>query len=149
MASLERRAASICDVSGCSRDAEATVVLVDDETIRTLNREWRGVDAATDVLSFAMAEAEDAHLHPELLGDIVISVETAVRQAAEGTHAARWSSDAPPSPWTLEDELLFLFVHGFLHLLGHDHAEAAEEARMREEEWRLFSALRMLAGPDA
>lgn len=142
MTSLAKRAESICAVSGCSPDAEGTVVLVDDETIRRLNLEWRGIDASTDVLSFAMGEAEDAHLHPDLLGDIVISVETAIRQADEGVHATRWSPEAPPQVWSLEDELLFLFVHGFLHLLGHDHADPEEEARMRAEEMRVFLALR-------
>ena len=111
-------------------DGAVTLVFTDDDTVRELNRDYRGIDAATDVLSFGMSdqggndesEAAVSFVLPpgagEPLGDIVISVETALRQAAE--HGR-----------TPEHELAHLIVHGALHLLGHDHAEPDEEALMR------------------
>lgn len=99
------------------------------------------------MLSFALSEAEDAHLHPGLLGDIVISVDTAERQRSDAHHALRVHDAADPTlpdeeSWSLEDELLFLMVHGFLHLLGHDHELPDDEARMRAEERRLYRIAR-------
>ncbi len=104
--------------------AALSLVLVDDEEIRVLNRDFRSVDKATDVLSFSMREGEGGQLHPELLGDVVISVETAGRQAEE---AGR----------TLDEELLHLAVHGLAHLCGYDHATVDEEGRMFGWEARL------------
>jgi probable rRNA maturation factor len=97
--------------------SEVSVRLVDDREIRALNREWRGKDQPTDVLSFAMREGEGGWLHPELLGDIAISIDTATRQADEEGR-------------TLEEELLHLAVHGLVHLVGYDHATVDEERRM-------------------
>ncbi|MSP63558.1 MAG: rRNA maturation RNase YbeY [Myxococcales bacterium] len=91
--------------------------LVDDPEIHALNREYREVDRPTDVLSFAMREGEGGALHPELLGDVVISVETAERQAVEHGHP-------------IEEELLHLAVHGLAHVCGYDHATDDEERRM-------------------
>ena len=109
--------------------AELSVVLCDDAFIHDLNRQWRGKDAPTDVLSFAMGEGEDADVNPEVLGDIVISVDTAARQAAELGHAP-------------ERELRVLLVHGLLHLLGYDHEDSVEEAaEMRAQEAVLLRAL--------
>ena len=97
--------------------AEMTLSFVDDDEIHALNRDYRRVDRPTDVLSFSMREGEGGALHPELLGDVVISVETAARQAAE---AAR----------PLAAELLHLAVHGLAHLCGYDHATVDEERVM-------------------
>ena len=132
--------ACICDALGCSPDAEGTVVLVDDAQIRALNHEWRGIDAPTDVLSFAYQEAEDASATPDLLGDIIISVETAERLVASGTHRDRlgWQ----PEDWNLLSELVFLISHGALHLVGYDHATADEERVMRAKEREVFGVLR-------
>ena len=95
---------------------ELSVVLTDDATIRGLNREWRGKDSATDVLSFSMVEG-GAATHPVLLlGDLVVSVDTARAQAAERGHSVR-------------DEVRVLLVHGLLHLVGLDHEESEEDAR--------------------
>lgn len=103
-------------------DAELSVVLCDDAFIRPLNAEWRGKDQPTDVLSFP--QDDDA-----VLGDVVVSAETARRQAAELGHA-------------LEVELRALLIHGVLHLLGHDHEGDPEAARrMAAEEVRLHRAL--------
>jgi probable rRNA maturation factor len=100
--------------------AELSIVVCDDAFIRDLNLRWRGKDAATDVLSFPM----DA----EVLGDIVISVQTAERQAEAVGHP-------------LQSELAVLLVHGLLHLLGHDHETPAEDRAMAEEERRVLAIL--------
>ena len=107
-----------------------SIVLTDDSSIHALNQQWRSVDAPTDVLSFPMDESESPHIPgmPSPLGDVVISLETAARQAPE--HA-----------YSLEDELRFLLVHGVCHLRGHDHGEAEEAAEMRTEEARLLAVL--------
>ena len=118
-------------------EVEISVLLVDNETIRSLNRDYRNKDAATDVLSFPMEEAMDGEPEPaviggpteRLLGDLVISVEMAVAQAAEYGHS-------------VERELAFLSVHGLLHLLGYDHELGVEaEAAMQAEEKRILSVL--------
>ncbi len=92
--------------------------------MRTLNRRYRGKDRTTDVLSFPMREGAFADLRPELLGDIVISVPAAERQAKEAGHS-------------LIREIERLLVHGLLHLLGYDHERgpaAARRMRRRERE---------------
>lgn len=109
-------------------EGELSVVLCDDPFIHALNRQWRGVDQPTDVLSFAMGEGEDAGLNPEVLGDLVISLDTAARQAAEVGHP-------------LARELRVLLVHGFLHLLGYDHVDPADAVEMRGAEERLLVVL--------
>lgn len=99
------------------RDAELSILLCDDETIHELNRVYRNKDRPTDVLAFAMREGEGAVLHPGLLGDVVISVDTARRQARERGR-------------TIVAEVTFLLAHGLLHLLGFDHQTREEERRM-------------------
>jgi probable rRNA maturation factor len=103
-----------------------SILLTDDEQIAELNRQYRDVDGPTDVLSFSQKEGEDdivPGLEENLLGDVVISVETAARQAEEQGKS-------------LDDELDMLLVHGILHLLGYDHAEPEDERAMfaRQEE---------------
>jgi probable rRNA maturation factor len=110
-------------------DAAISLTLVDDETIRELNAAHRGKDKATDVLSFPL-EPDDVEGPERLLGDIVISIDTARRQAAD--------YDAP-----LQRELYRLAIHGLLHVLGHDHMEAEERAVMEAEERRLAAAIGM------
>jgi probable rRNA maturation factor len=109
-----------------------SLTLVDDAAIREVNREHRGKDKPTDVLSFPMFEGDDVpHDGVErMLGDVVVSVETARRQAAE--------YDA-----TLQRELYRLLIHGLLHVLGHDHEEAVERAEMEAQERRLADAIGM------
>ncbi len=139
---LARRVASIYGVLGCDPRTESTVLLTDDEEIRELNRTWRGMDESTDVLSFALQEAEDAALTPHVLGDVVISVETATHMATSGDHRRRVCEELDRAmDWGLDEELLFLAVHGVLHLLGHDHGTPEEEAEMRREERRVFFAV--------
>jgi len=126
-------------VSGCPDAAEATVVLTDDAEIQELNRTWREVDASTDVLAFPMLEGRGAEFVGDLLGDIVISVETAALQAQHAEHQQRVAD--PALPWSLDDEVTFLTVHGLLHLLGHDHYDDGEAAAMKAEEQRLWEAV--------
>jgi len=104
--------------------AEVSILLTTDEHIHQLNRDYRGKDKPTDVLSFQQWEEDEIQGEPEepvVLGDVVISIETASRQAEE-------------KGWTLDDELSLLVVHGILHLLGYDDEtdEGAEEMRERE-----------------
>jgi probable rRNA maturation factor len=113
-------------------DSALSISLVDDREMQTLNREHRGNDKPTDVLSFPLYEPGEAHaVHGErLLGDVVISVDTARRQAAD--------YDAP-----LQNEIHRLLIHGILHVLGHDHEEPAERTAMEEEERRLAAVIGM------
>lgn len=130
------------DALPCDPNSEATIVLTDDEEIRELNRDYRGIDEPTDVLSFAYQEAVDGDVNPELLGDVVISVPTAARYAESLVHAEWLTGDGPPvQPWTLDLELAFLLAHGFLHLLGYDHMEPEEEKEMRAVEREVFADL--------
>lgn len=112
------------------RGSSLSLTLVDDAAIRTLNREHRGKDKPTDVLSFSLVEGNGA-APPEqerLLGDVVISVDTAKRQAKD------YSA-------TLQDELYRLLIHGILHVLGHDHERADERRAMVAQERRLAAAI--------
>jgi len=114
-------AAQILDDSGRS-EAELSILITDDEEICSLNRDYRGIDRPTDVLSFSQIEGEGPVVLPDLLGDVVISWETAQRQATELGHE-------------VPTEIKRLLVHGVLHLLGFDHEKDEEAARaMREEE---------------
>jgi probable rRNA maturation factor len=96
--------------------ADLTIVLTDDAQLHKLNREYLGVDAPTDVLSFPASET-DPETGTPYLGDILISIPRAKQQAQAAGHS-------------VEDEVQLLVVHGTLHLLGHDHATAAEKNRM-------------------
>ena len=115
-------------------EASLSLTLVGDAAIRTMNLEHRGKDRATDVLSFPMDAGRSkrrnggAPVPERLLGDVVISVPTALRQAAD--------YDAP-----LQDELYRLLIHGVLHVLGHDHTRAGERRTMEREERRLADAI--------
>jgi len=129
-------------------DPELSIVLTDDAEIRELNREWRGEDESTDVLSFPLWEPFqfDESQPDAALGDIVISLETAERYAATLGHRDRVAESlavpAASLQWSFEDEVDFLVIHGLLHLLGHDHLESEDEDRMRAEERRLWLASR-------
>jgi probable rRNA maturation factor len=108
------------------RTGELTLTFVDRDEIAALNRQHLGHDGPTDVLSFPLdAGHDDVPGVPVLLGDIVVCPNVAAEQA--GSHAG-----------TLDDELALLVVHGVLHVLGHDHAEADETALMRTRERELL-----------
>lgn len=111
---LERAALAV--LAHQSADGDLSIVLTDDAQLHELNREYLGIDAPTDVLSFPASET-DPETDRRYLGDILISVSRAEEQARSAGHP-------------LEAELQLLTVHGTLHLLGHDHAEPAEKARM-------------------
>ncbi len=114
---------------GCP-DSEISILIVDDTRIQELNRDYLKRDNATNVISFSMLEGEGADLNPQLLGDVVISADTAARDASE--------ADTP-----FENELYFLLLHGILHLLGYDHERGtAEDAeRMEAKEIELFALI--------
>jgi probable rRNA maturation factor len=107
---------------------ELSVALVDDATIRELNGAWRGYDRPTDVLAFALREGRElARLETEALGDVVISVPTAARQAKKQRRP-------------LLGEVTMLLAHGLLHLLGYDHVTRAEEREMKAKTSELEAA---------
>lgn len=126
---LENGARKILNALGCP-DAELSVVLVDDDEIQQLNRDYLQRDKPTNVISFPMREGEDSDLNPTLLGDVVISTETAARDAAE-------------AGISFASELLFLLLHGILHLCGYDHERGteAEAILMEAKEQELFALL--------
>ena len=109
-------------------NAELSISLVGDVAIAELNAAYRDKQGATDVLSFSLLEGAHSERRGELLGDVVISLETAARQARRGARG-------------LDEEVLRLLIHGALHLLGHDHEAPGEAKRMRAEERRLWGLL--------
>ena len=120
------------------------LTLTDDEDIKAINREWRGLDSITDVISFPSLDlsphatfradhpsslsAWDCDKGAFFLGDIVINVEQAKRQAAEYNHP-------------VSREILYLFVHGIFHLLGYDHISKEDQLTMREQEEKALQAV--------
>jgi probable rRNA maturation factor len=103
--------------------AELGILFVGDQRMRSLNRQYRGHDRTTDVLAFAMREAP--HSPAGLLGDVVIAVPTAARQAKQGQRS-------------LDEELTVLLVHGILHLCGYDHERGEKEARRMHRRERMI-----------
>ena len=152
---IEYAANGALDFMGFGRDCELSVTLTDDEGIRALNREYRGVDEVTDVLSFPQYdslfdlydELEDADLAEEdaeyaamdgieddeemALGDVVICEEKCAEQAEEFGHS-------------YERELIYLFVHSICHLLGYDHMTDEDKAEMRAKEEAVMTELNIL-----
>ena len=124
---LKKAASSVLEYMGCP-DAELSVLITGDRKMRALNRQYRGIDSTTDVLSFPVLEGEASFKAafsredgpPPALGDIVISATRALKQSGEIGQ-------------TLEDEMLFLLVHGILHLLGYDHEKSSSEKRVMEK----------------
>jgi probable rRNA maturation factor len=108
---------------GFDKPAEVSILLTDDEEIHRLNRDYRGIDRPTDVLSFSQLEGMPVGAPDEAvtLGDVIISVDTAKRQARDKGHS-------------LADELDLLTVHGMLHLLGYDDETDEQADEMREHE---------------
>lgn len=98
-------------------DASFSVIIVDNDKIHEINKQYRGIDRPTDVISFALEEDENYEVKMRLLGDIYISIDKVYEQAKEYNHSVK-------------RELFFLVTHGFLHLLGYDHMEKDEEEEM-------------------
>ncbi len=115
---MKRAVRRLLEMEGVDRRAEVSVVLVGDDRIRDLNRKWRGVDEATDVLAFPCDLQTEEGSMPLLLGDIVISVDTARQQAVEAGRS-------------FGDEMVWLCLHGCLHLLGYE--DDTEEGRRQME----------------
>lgn len=125
---IESACKAVLEIENFTDDAEVNVTLVSDDEIHRLNLEFRNIDKSTDVLSFPLGENGEYDVNPEngclMLGDVIISVEHALRQAEEFGHSK-------------EREIAYLTVHSVLHLLGYDHVDEAEEKRimrMKEEE---------------
>lgn len=119
-------------------NTEVSLSYVTNAQIRDLNAEYRQIDRATDVLSFAMFEGEEivaTNDQPVLLGDIIISVEKAKEQAQEYNHS-------------LDREMAYLAVHGFLHLIGYDHMTDEEKSEMRENEEYILEKLGLTRDSD-
>lgn len=129
MKTLRRVAEKILSVLGYP-DSELSVSIVGDRTIRRLNRDYLGRDKTTNVISFSLQEGEFGGINAQALGDVVVSADTAAREAEEGG-------------LTFDQRLTFLLLHGILHLTGFDHERSGEqEARLMEaKEQELFGML--------
>jgi probable rRNA maturation factor len=142
---IRKAVAASLESEGIGRDAEVSVLLTDDEGIKTINQAYREKDAPTDVLSFPanelqkpLKEALLAGFEPEkdvksgrlFLGDIVISMERAASQAKEYGH-------------TLKREVSFLTAHSMLHLMGYDHMEEKQENVMREKQRAIMDRMKI------
>ena len=124
---LERAAHAALEHEAESREAELSIVLTDNEHLQELNLNYLGIDAPTDVLSFPASET-DPESGARYIGDILISIPRAQSQADAGGHP-------------LESEVQLLVVHGVLHLLGHDHAEPDDKARMWKAQAEILKSL--------
>jgi probable rRNA maturation factor len=124
---LERAARAALTHQKGSPDADLSIVLTDDARLRGLNRDYLGIDAPTDVLSFPASES-DPETGAPYLGDILVSIPRAREQAASAGHA-------------LESEVQLLVVHGVLHLLGHDHANLKEKRKMWKAQAEILERL--------
>jgi len=111
-------------------EKEVSITFVDDAAIRLINRQYLSKDRPTNVISFSLQEGEFGAINAHMLGDIVISVDTAIRDAERGC-------------FTVDEEILYLIIHGLLHLLGYNHenTSAANARKMKREEKRLFGLL--------
>jgi len=109
---------------------EISITLVDDETIQRINKQYLSKDRPTNVISFSLQEGEYGDINPEILGDVVISVDTAQDDAEKGN-------------LSFDEEILFLIIHGLLHLLGYNHENTskANALRMKQKEKELFQLL--------
>lgn len=144
VASLARQIAAALDVAGPGAPASIGLILADDEALTALNAAHMGKDGPTDVLSFPLDPSPAFPLPPRQrphLGDIVVSVERAIKQADAGrggqTGDVRWSP---------ADEMRLLVTHGTLHICGRDHATRTDEREMRALERRLLAVTPRAAG---
>lgn len=118
-----------------------TIILTTPEEIKKINTEYRKIERATDVLSFPMFEKEELDRkimekdfnYPDVLGDIVISIEKVQEQAKEYGHS-------------FERELSYMVVHGFYHLMGYDHIEEEDKKKMRPKEEKVLNELNIIRG---
>ena len=137
MMDVFNEAASICvEKEGLNAtNMEVSLTFVDGQEIKALNRDYRGVDSVTDVLSFPMIEDFNDIIEEEiLLGDVVINMDRVKEQAEEYRHS-------------LEREATYLFVHSICHLLGYDHMEPNEKQEMRAREEEVMKVLYLERSP--
>lgn len=127
---IERVAKEALSLEGKSLDYEISVSFVDNEEIKELNREYRGIDKETDVLSFPIEEDFIIEEGPLLLGDIIISGEKALEQSDEYGHS-------------LYREIAYLAAHSMFHLMGYDHIEEDDKLVMREKEKETMKRLKI------
>lgn len=123
---LAKRVMTLMLKSLPKKNTEVSILIMDDGPMRLLNNKYRGINAPTDVLSFPMTEDGENNIPsdaPTLLGDIAISLETAARQAEEAGHP-------------INNEVVLLLCHGFLHLLHHDDIEKGARRKMLAEQNR-------------
>jgi probable rRNA maturation factor len=118
-APLHKKTEQILNALGCD-DHEISIVITDDVQVRELNRTYRGKDKPTNVLSFPMQEGEFSDITPGLLGDVVISLDTA-------------GAEAQAAEITTDERMSQLLIHGILHLIGFDHELGENQAREMEE----------------
>ena len=116
---LETKAQDILNVLGYP-DAELSISIIDDPEMHILNRDYRGMDKTTNVLSFAMNEGDFNTINPEILGDVVISADTAYSECIE-------------YGMQFEERLLQLLIHGILHLVGYDHERGEHDSEIMEK----------------
>ena len=133
MEALEKTAQLILNASDCP-EAEISIVIVDDGQMAGLNQTYRGRSGPTNVLAFAMRDGEFAEISPELLGDVIISADTAKKEAERDMIS-------------LGLRMAQLLVHGILHLLGYDHERSEDEAEQMEARSRTLLAAVEAADP--
>lgn len=136
---IRRSCNAVLEYEGISYPVEIGVSIIDNDEIRKINSEYRGIAEETDVLSFPLYEKDQIKdiredEHPVSLGDIVFSIEKAYSQSSIYNH-------------TLQREIAFLIVHSMLHLLGYDHEEGGlQEVHMREKEETILTKLGLPRG---
>lgn len=113
-----------------SADKELSLTFVDDAAIQVINRQYLFKDRPTNVISFSLQEGEFGGINPDILGDVIISVETALRDAKSGN-------------LTFDEEIRFLIIHGVLHLMGYNHENTTRQMtqKMRRKEKELFGQM--------
>ncbi|MBC8433367.1 MAG: rRNA maturation RNase YbeY [Desulfobacterales bacterium] len=116
---IQKKAQAVLSALDCP-DGELSLLVVDDPQIAKLNKKYLNRNGPTNVIAFPMRQGEFANLTPQLLGDVVISVETAAREAKK-------------SGISMQERFTQLLVHGVLHLFGYDHEENKQQARKMEE----------------
>ena len=116
-------------LTGCV-NKEISITFVDDEGIQRINKQYLSKDRPTNVISFSLQEGEFGDINPAMLGDVVISVDTAIRDADKGN-------------LSFDEEIFFLIIHGLLHLLGYNHVNTskANTLKMKQKERELFRLL--------
>jgi len=116
---LQKKAQAILNALG-SPEGELSILLVDDSEIKTLNKDYLNRSGPTNVISFPMKEGDFSDINPQILGDVVISMETAGREALQ-------------SGISTEERFAQLLIHGILHLFGFDHEKSEQDARKMEK----------------